>query len=386
VAFGSDGGDGRQHDRVEYVQFGSPRKQGRGWLSRLLLICLLIAAVVIVSSRSFQHRASAPQQPSPTPLPPVRVLQVGHPLLGVTAGWELFGLNQSDIVAIQPARGRIIATALPPPEGGGPVSFIVGPRAAIIRPLDNVPGYLVPDGHQARPLTGALAAGNLLLPGPQPTQEWLVGGNTSTLSLVSADGRPTSVHITLRAPQWAVQSAMSDGRGGILVSSKTGTQYDATPSSLRPVGAILAAVGPKSWLGISCRPSAGCRNIVIDPATGARRFLPGPALQLLTAPWPYEPGAVAPNGSAAAVVVSSGIDRVALELINLSSGATTRIPVRVNQDSSSQTLVWSPDSQWLFAIAGNGKLFAVSARSHRVQNLGVPLPDFSQLAIRAASG
>jgi hypothetical protein len=29
-------------------------------------------------------------------------------------------------------------------EGSGPVSFIVGPHQAIVRPLDNVPGYVVP--------------------------------------------------------------------------------------------------------------------------------------------------------------------------------------------------------------------------------------------------
>ena len=86
------------------------------------------------------------------------------------------------------------------------------------------------------------------------------------------------------------------------------------------------------------------------------------------------------------ILVSSDSDSVAFELVNLSSGATTRIPVQVSQSSSSQTLVWSPDSQWLFAIAANGKLLAVSARSDQVESLGVPLPDFSQLAIRAAGG
>jgi hypothetical protein len=380
VAFGSGGSDGRQHDRVEYVEFGSPREHSIGRLPRLVLICLVIVAVVVVVGRSFHRHGTAPQPP---PLPPVRVIHVGHRLLGVTAGWELFGLDQSNVVAIQFARGRITRTALPPAEGSGPVSFLVGPSAAIIRPLDDAPGYLVPDGDQARPLTGVLAAADLLLPGPRPSQEWVVGGTSSTLSLVTAAGHATSVHITLPASAWAVQSAMSDGRGGVLVSSVTGAQYDAVPGSLRRVDAILAAVGPERWLGVSCR-STRCRNIVINPATGARRVLPGPALQLLTWPWPYEPGAVAPNGSAAAVVVAGAHDSVALDLINLSSGAVSRIPVPVSQNSSSQTLVWSPDSQWLFVLSADGKLLAVNARNHRVQSLGVPLPRFTQLAVTAA--
>jgi hypothetical protein len=381
VAFGSGGGDGRQHDPVEYVQFGSRRARGRGWLSRLVLICLVIVAVVVLTGRSFhRHGTAAP----PPPLPPVKIVDVGHRILGVRGGWQLFGLGQADVVAIQFARGRIIRTALPPPEGSGPVSFLVGPRAAIIRPLDEAPGYLVPEGDQARPLTGALAAGDLLLPGPRPSQEWVVGDSSSTMSLVTAAGHATSVHISLPASAWAVQSAMSDGRGGVLVSRVTGAQYDAIPGSLRRVGAILAAVGPERWLGVSCR-SARCRNIVINPATGARRILPGPALQLFTWPWPFEPGAVAPDGSAAAVVVAGGGDSVALDLMNLGSGATVRIPVPVNQNSSSQTLVWSPDSQWLFVLTANGKLLAVNARSHRVESLGVPLPRFTQLAISPAS-
>jgi hypothetical protein len=201
---------------------------------------------------------------------------------------------------------------------------------------------------------------------------------------VTAAGHLTRVHITLSATAWAVRSAMSDGRGGVLVSNViTGDQYDATTGTFRRVGAILAAVGPKRWLGISCR-SARCRNIVINPVTGARRVLPGPPLQLLTWPWPYEPGAVAPDGSAAAIVVAAGKDSAALNLINLSSGAVSRVPVPVSQSSSSQTLGWSPDSQWLFVISADGKLLAVNARSHRVQSLGVSLPRFTQLAISAA--
>jgi hypothetical protein len=383
VTFGSGGSGGRQHDRVEYVEFGSPRERGPGWLTRLVLICLVIVAVVAVVGRSFHRHGPVAQPPKPHPLPPVRVVDVGHRLLGVTAGWELFGLDQTDVVAIQFADGRIIRTALPPPVGSGPVSFLVGPRAAIIRPLDNAPGYLVPYGDQARPLTGPLAAGDLLLPGPRPSQEWVVGGSSSSLSLVTAAGHATSVHITLPTSDWAVQSAMSDGRGGVLVSSVTGAQYDAVPGSLQRVGAILAAVGPKRWLGLSCR-SGRCRNIVINPATGARRVLPGPALQLLTWPWPFEAGAVAPNGSAAVVVVADGDDSVALDLISLTSGAVSRIPVPVNQNSSSETLVWSPDSQWLFALSADGKLLAVNAHSHRVQSVGVSLPRFTQLAVSAA--
>ncbi len=386
MGFRPYGSDGAPDNRVEYVDFGGRRERGRGraWLPRLLVACLVIAAVVAVAGRSSHRHAPAPApkpSPSPLPLPPVSVLNVGHRLLGVTAGWQLFGLGQAGVVAIQFAPGRIVRTPLPPLEARGPVSLLIGQSAAIIRPMDDTSGYLVLAGDQARPLSGALASGDLLLPGPRPSQEWVVGDSPSMLSLVTAAGRLTRVHITLSASAWAVRSAMSDGRGGVLVSNViTGDQYDATPGTFRRVGAILAAVGPRSWLGISCH-SSRCRNIVINAVTGRRRTLPGPALNLVAWPWPFAPGAVAPNGSVAAVVVASGASGVALHLIDLSSGAAIRIPVPVAQNSSSQTLVWSPDSRWLFVLSTSGKLFAVNARSHRVENLGVPLPRFSQLAI-----
>ena len=48
-------------------------------------------------------------------------------------------------------------------------------------------------------------------------------------------------------------------------SATNGQQYDAGPSSLRRVGALLVAIGPKRWLGLACQRGR-CRNVVIDVA------------------------------------------------------------------------------------------------------------------------
>jgi hypothetical protein len=379
VAFGSGGSD-RSPGPDEIVEFGTGRSRWRGWLTGLLVAGL--AAALLVKAAGHPGRDHPPAA-----RPPVAVTSTGHRLLGVTAGWELFGLGQHGIVSVQFARGRITRTTLPPPEGGGPESLIVGPHQAIVRPLDGVPGYLVPDGEPPRPLTGRLAGGGLLLPGPQPGDEWLVSGGANSLTLLGPGGRPASPsadHIVLPADRWVALSAMSDGRGNMLVSSVSGGQYDVSPAAVRHVGALLDAVGAARWLGVSCTKAA-CQNVVIDPATGGRRILPGPALQLLTWPWPYEPGAVAPDGRTAAVVVGTGGEGVGLTEVNLVTGTTARIGVPVSQDTSSQTMVWSPDSAWLFVVAADGRLVAVSAASRRVVSLGVPLPVFSQLAIRPAS-
>jgi hypothetical protein len=359
---------------VEYVDFGSPRRPGRRRVYWLVLACLLVGAAVI----AVRHpgRARRPVRP------PVTVSDFGHPLLGIRQGWELFGLDSRTVVAIQLARGRVVRTALPPPIGDGPVSFVVGPRSAIVRPLDNAPGYLVPAGQPAQPLTGILARGSLLLPGPRAGQEWDNAGGSNSLVLVGADGRATHTRINLPNPGWPSQSAMADGRGDILVASDSGSQYDAGPHWLHPISALLSAVGPTRWLGMTC-DSGNCRNVVLNPVTGSQRKLPGPALHLLTWPWPAFPGAVAPDGLAAAIVADHGNGQVALELINMVTGAVKPIPVPINQNTSSQTMAWSPDSKWLFVLNATGKLLAVNMLTGKVQSPGIPLPRLSQLTIRA---
>jgi hypothetical protein len=379
VAFGS-GGDPQQHPRqppVEYVEFGGRRHRSWRWLSGLLLACLVIAALVVGLEQSGHGRGHH----SPAQLPPISVLSLGHPVLGIRQGWQLFGLDQMAVVQIQLARGRVITKALPPAVGTGPVSFIVGPNAAIVRPLDNAPGYLVPDDGSVRPLTGLLASGGVLLPGPTPTQEWDTAGRADSLVLVGANGRATGTRITLPNPGWPSQSAMSDGRGNILIASDSGSQYDATAHSLRRIDILLSAVGPSEWLGMTCVPGH-CRNVVLDPATGSKRTLPGPPVHLLTWPWPAYPGTVAPDGRTAAMVADRGNGRVGLEEIDLTTGTVTRLPIPVTEYTSSQTMAWSPDSRWLFVVEANGNVVAVSTSTHRVQSLGIRLTRFSQLVLR----
>jgi hypothetical protein len=363
---------GSQQQPVEYVDFGSPRRPGNRRLYWLLLACLLIAATVVAVRQS--GRTHRPVQPPPT------VSDFRHPLLGLRQGWELFGLDGDSVVAIQLARGRVIQTALPPLKGSGPVSFIVGPRSVIVHPLDGPLGYLVPDGQPARTLTGILARGSLVLPGPRPGEEWDTVGGPGSLVLVGANGRLTSTRIQLPLAGFPSQSATPDGRGDILVAGDSGSQYDAGPHWLRPVPVLLSAVGPTRWLGITC-DAGSCHNVALDPVTGSQRRLPGPPLHLPW-PWPALPGAIAPNGLTAAVVADSGNGRVALEQVSLVSGAVRRIAVPIDQDASSQTMAWSPDSQWLFVLSASGKLLAVHIRAGTVQSLGIPLPHLSQLTIR----
>lgn len=173
------------------MEFGSRRPAGRRWASRALSGCLILAAVVTVVVRAVGHQAR-PAAKAAAPPPPLRVTMVDHPLLGVTASWELFARGPDDLVRIELAQGRVVQTYVPSLESASSdVAFVVGAHEAVIPPADLVPGYVVPDDDQARPLTGLFADGGPLVPGPPGSQAaWVVSGTLASpaLSLMTFTG------------------------------------------------------------------------------------------------------------------------------------------------------------------------------------------------------
>jgi hypothetical protein len=397
-ASGGESGLGR-HDEV--VQFGSGRSSGGRWLSRLVLACLAVGAVIAIVLHSGAQPHPARKAVPPAPPPPLLVTVVGHRLLGVTAGWELYARGPDDLVRIQPAQGRISQTYVPALESGTPeVEFVIGDHEAIIRSSDEVPGYMVPDGGQARLLGGRLAGSGPLIPGPSPNQAaWVTAGvpTSPVLSLVSLTGRRTGpvIHFpAMPTTQMLPATAVPDGRGYVLVMTSSSGVYDAGPGWDRAIPGLVAAVGPVNWLVLTCNADYGrCRTEVVDSVTGARRVLPGPALpdEFFSA-WP-PPGVISPDGMTAAVPEPGRGGRTTVHLINLRTGANRDVGVSLGKvgaggvpaalDSSYQSMVWSPDGHWLFVAATGGRLVAVNAQSGAVQGLGVALPAVTQVAILA---
>ena len=369
---GDDSTRSRELDEADEVRFGSRRPDSR-WRSGWLLIACgaVLAAVVAGVVIGPGNRLSRAR--------PAGVGKAGLRLLGVRAGWELLGYGPGWVVRIQFASGRITRTAVPPVLSTGPVSFVVGPHQAIIRPLDFVPGYLVPDGRPARLLPGALGTGGTVIPGPRPGTVWVQAGfQVTSMPLVRMDG--TEIGVSLRLPPGEPWLAIPDGRGYVLVGvDSSGGLYDVRPGDFHRIPGMLAAVGPTRWLIVDCRADHRCSNVVVDQAGGARHILPGPSAE----PEPGQaPGVIAPDGSAAAVMRVTG-DQVTLHLLNLVSGADRQVPVSLDQGSAAdQTLAWSSDSRWLFIVAANGELAAVNARTRQVEGLGVELPPIGQIAIR----
>jgi hypothetical protein len=353
------------HDEVS---FGSLRRQG---IWRTCWVLAVGAALIVVVAITAVGHGKKP------PAGPVIVTGAGHRLLGVTAGWELFGRGPRQVVRIQLADGRLTRTAVPPVQSTGPVFFVVGPGQVIIRPLDSVPGYLVPDGHPARSLPALFSQGEVLVPGPSPRQVWVQAGSGGHLSvsLARVDGTQTGVFIRLPAGgPWLITP---DGRGYLLLYGP-GSFYDARPGVLRRISGTVTAVGPTRWLVTECH--GRCSNVVVDPASGARHILPGPPVDS-AAP----AGVIAPDGSKAAVVRISATGLATLHLLNLASGADQRLTVPLAQGGPGlQTLAWSPDSQWLLAVAAHGKLVAINADTGHIQGVGIPLPPISQIAIRSS--
>ena len=370
-----------QPDEAEEVSFGFRHLPGRwpprgsaragGWLIAAAAVAVVVALIAIGPGRG----RSSPSRPHL----PFGVTDLGYRLLGVRAGWELYGYGLGGVVRIQFARGRITRTAVPALASDGPLTFLAGPGGVIIRPLDGVPGYAVPDGRQAHTLSGGLSQGGTVIPGPGQGTVWVQPpSGSSTMPLVRLDGQAAGPGLRLpsRGP-WLVNP---DGQGYALLSGPLLTGlYDVRPGHIRKIAGELTAVGPTRWLVAGCRGSQHCANVVIDPASGARHTLPGKALVPGS-----DPGVIAPDGSTAAVVQPAG-RRLALRLVNLGSGAeqTVAVPSGLALPFGS-TLAWSPDSRWLFVVTASGRLATVDARTHRVQSLGVPLPPLSQIAIQNA--
>ncbi len=109
-------------------------------------------------------------------------------------------------------------------------------------------------------------------------------------------------------------------------------------------------------------------------------------------------GVISPDGRTAAVLegsvgtfdgeYSTGDTPDTLHLIDLATGVdrATSVTVEPNQNFQPGLFIWSPDSHWVFATNGTGRLYAVNAGANQTTTLNVTLGPVSQLALRTAAG
>lgn len=305
-----------------------------------------------------------------------QVVQTDPNLLGVKTGWQLFGLGDGVVVRIELAAGRITTTRIPELASGGPVSFLVSGESAIVRPLDEVPGYVVPDGESVRGLLGLLRSGGIVLPGPDPAHVWVGSGDQRRTSMVLTDlnGRPTGARLVI--PSTGLGPVESDGQGYVLFPGIGGV-YDVRPSGTQRVTTgTTVAVGAGRLLAIECSDQYKCSTVVIDLLDGFR--------SVIDAGFPptYSSGAISPDGRTAAVPEEREDGGLGVTLYDLAYGRARSVDIETNQSFNGDGIVWSPDSAWLFAVDVHGNVDVIDPGSGRVRELGVALPPLSQLAIR----
>lgn len=307
----------------------------------------------------------------------VRVTELGHSLLGISAGWELFASGTSGVVRIQFARGRITRTAVPALGTAAPVRLAVGPERVLLKPDDTASGYVVPDGQPARALRLGKRFTGPIFPGPEPGQFWISTGSRlqPRLSLIGADGTPTGVVVSYEANEF--KPLVGDGRGNVLFHG-IGGLYLASPDGMRKVaGGILLAVGADHLLTLRCDGSARCSRTVVNRDTGQRHVV-----QARCPNCDYPIGAISPDGGLAAVVRPASTYRSSLRIIDLNTGEIRSL-TQMRSPYQAGVVAWSPDGQWLF-VASKGQLLAFDTRTWQPHRLDVELPPVTQVAIRGA--
>lgn len=307
-------------------------------------------------------------------------------LLPGATGWELLGYGLSGVVGYRPDTGRVAVTPVPGLKSGGGLSFVTAGTTAIIRPLDFVAGYAVPDGKPATALTGLLAQGGPALPGPDADHLWVPTGSgpTSKFVLVDTAGRPAGKTIALPP---TVQSywPQPDGTGYLLVSGIGGT-YLARPDGLQQVttGPVLAA-GPTAYLVYECDQHAACSAWAIDRQTGRRTAIP-----YLPAPQPLQAatGPISADGHYAAILGTTvAPDATSLQphLIDLDTGLDRTLILDVKDSANpSSTLAFSPDGHYLLIATSGGQIAAVNTQTGHITRLPPPIPPVSAIAVHPA--
>jgi hypothetical protein len=378
----------------DVLEFGGPTggRWRRRW-RRLLAPTLVVAALVAVVIRTSHHETPRPRATPPAAIisptlgdvdtarptsPAPAITQVRPGLLGITVGWELFGRGPNGVTRIEFARGRLTTTEVPPLASSGPVSFAVGRDWVVIRPLDNVLGYIVRDGAVAQRLTGALGDGNFVYPGPDGRHLWVPtdDGVDAPMALVDIDGRPSGVSIVI--PAGTDRYVTPDGTG-YLIATGPGGAYLLRPDGRRRITTgTVAAIGPTRLLTHECDRERRCTFAVVDRRSGAHRALDSIRPDLVDGSL----GIISPNGVAVALVETDPIGATSVHIVDLATGADRRINATIATPLDDNGMVWSPDSRWLFIAGAHGALFSVDATIGRVHELRLRLPPLAQLAIR----
>jgi hypothetical protein len=380
------------------VSFGSPRRPGLFVVASLVVVVVL--AVAIGSHRSSGRSAlptTTPSVPS-TPETATRATttasivattkaltilestttvarrtrtDTGGPMLASLTHTELIIHTLDSIVRVDLDRGVVVNTPVPVISSTGPTFMVVGASSVLLRPLDYVTGYLVPDDADAQPLDGRLSAGTLwAYPGDAPGSVWVepLGARSDRLDLVGfeTDFAGTSVEFPNLYP-WG-----PDGTGQVVLTGVGGAYVTGSKGLTRVTTGDVFAAGPTKWLVRECDEHHACTTATIDRSTGHKDVLNVDSLAEALVP---VTGVITADGQSAAIVRPTG----ELEVIDLTSGEQ-----HVVATPASVAPVWSFDGRFLFFVRDANTVSVFDRATGAIMVLPATVDDVEALAVRPA--
>lgn len=129
-----------------------------------------------------------------------------------------------------------------------------------------------------------------------------------------------------------------------------------------------------------CDARHHCHGVVIDRSSGERHNVD--LAMSNVSPWL---AAMSPDGAYAAVVFASAHHPLTLHLLDLRGGRDQLTTVQVDQTLHEGSLVWSPDSDYLFVAGLQGRLWVIKPATGAVSEFPVRLPPVRELAARPVS-
>jgi hypothetical protein len=267
------------------------------------------------------------------------------------------------VLRIEVDRGRVVTTPVGPVTSTAPAFLAVGPSVAVVRPYDNVRGYVVADSGSVSDPPGLLAGGTFLTCSDGGRDRiWL-----ARESLVQVDySGLLKAQISSREP---VPSPIGcDGAGEMLYRGGTTTLVTGDGPPTVVTSNTVVAAGPRTFLVNECTGAAPCALTVIDRPTGERRSLTLDASaavpQRLPTAGQGRVGSISPDGRTG-VLFRTTNEAIFVDLVTGIGQGVSAI------GGEFQSLVWSPGSRYLFGITGNHKLFAFDRDTRDLKMIGI---------------
>ncbi|MEO5837541.1 MAG: hypothetical protein ABIQ73_03210 [Acidimicrobiales bacterium] len=323
-----------------------------------------VPSTTVAASSSTTTRAPASTTPTTatsTTVAPV-VLSLALPS---AAGVVLFAhtADPNAIVRVEIDRGRVVTTPIGSVLSTAPAFLAVGPSVAVVRPYDNVAGYVVADSGTVSAPPGLLDDGAFMACSDgRRDRLWLAG---DSLLQVDYSG---SLKAEISNREQRPSAFGCDGAGEMLYRSGTSTFVTGDgPPTLVTSNTVVAA-GPRTFLVNDCAATVACALTVIDRPTGERRSLTLDASAAIPQRLPTagqgRVGSISPDGRTAALFRTTR-EAVFVDLVpGIGQGVSSIL-------GEFQSFAWSTDSRYLFYIGGGYQLHVFDRETRGLVPIGV---------------